>query len=233
MSSSIGAVFGIGLVLGFRHAFEPDHLAAVSTLATRQASLASALRLGAAWALGHSVSVGLAVATLVGLKLRLPARLLPLADVGVGVLLVGLGASVIVRYLRGRWHMHLHRHSNRESHLHLHSHAAEHSSHQHAHGSGDARRSLGFGLLHGLAGSGAILVLLVVAAPTRGAQLAYFAAFGLGTVGGMMLVSAVLATTVRLASQRGERWAAWLHLGSAVASVVVGVVLAVRTVFTL
>src|SRR5439155_20548162 len=121
----------------------------------------------------------------------------------------------------------------RESHLHLHSHAAEHSSHQHAHGSGDARRSLGFGLLHGLAGSGAILVLLVVAAPTRGAQLAYFAAFGLGTVGGMMLVSAVLATTLRRASQRAERWAAWLHLGSAVASVVVGVVLAVRTVFTL
>src|SRR5438445_10136785 len=232
MSPSIGAVFGIGLVLGFRHAFEPDHLAAVSTLATRQGSLASALRLRAAWALGHSVSVGLTVAALVGFGIRLPARLLPLADVGVGVLLVGLGASVILRYLRGRWHMHVHSHSTRESqHLHLHSHAAA-QSHQHAHTAGDARRSLGFGLLHGLAGSGAILVLLVAAAPTRGAQLAYFTAFGLGTVAGMMLVSTLLATTVRVASRRGERWAAWLHLGSAVASVAVGVILAVRTAIT-
>src|SRR5690242_11508848 len=145
MTPTLAAAAGIGLILGFRHAFEPDHLAAVSTLATRQGSLSSALRLGAAWALGHSVSVGLAVA-----------------------LLVGLGGSVIMRYIRGRWHLHVHSHSSSESqHLHLHSHAAGHS-HHHAHAAGDARRSLGFGLLHGLAGSGAILVLLVAAAPTRG-----------------------------------------------------------------
>src|ERR1041384_8703336 len=122
MTPTLAAAAGIGLILGFRHAFEPDHLAAVSTLATRQGSLSSALRLGAAWALGPSVSVGLAVAALVVLGVRLPPRLLPLADVGVAMLLVGLGGSVIMRYIRGRWHLHVPSHSSSESrHLHLRS----------------------------------------------------------------------------------------------------------------
>ena len=81
-------------------------------------------------------------------------------------------------------------------------------------------------MLHGLAGGAAILVLLVAAAPTHAAQLAYFAAFAAGTMIGMLLVSFSLAGVVRLAAGRGARWAAVLHLGSAVASVVVGCVLA-------
>src|SRR5439155_13601730 len=103
------------------------------------------------------------------------------------------------------------------------------TEHAHAHPGGDARRSLGFGLLHGLAGSAAILVLLVAAAPTRTAQFAYFAAFALGTMIGMLLVSFSLAGLVRLASGRGATWATALHLGSAVISVVVGLLLAGKT----
>src|SRR5207253_3035982 len=86
-------------------------------------------------------------------------------------------------------------------HLHLHSHA-QGTLHEHAHPQGDARRSLGFGLLHGLAGSAAILVLLVAAAPTRAAQLAYFLSFAAGTMNGMLAVSVSLASVVRLASPR-------------------------------
>ena len=88
-------------------------------------------------------------------------------------------------------------------------------------------------LLHGLAGSAAILVLLVAAAPTRGAQVAYFCAFAAGTMLGMLLVSFSLAALVRLASERGARWATLLHLGSAVTSVVVGVLLAGRVAVAL
>src|SRR5207253_2217382 len=100
-------------------------------------------------------------------------------------------------------------------HLHLHSHA-QGTLHEHAHPQGDARRSLRFGLLHGLAGSAAILVLLVAAAPTRAAQLAYFLSFAAGTMIGMLAVSVSLASVVRLASTRGARWASVLHVGSAV-----------------
>jgi len=227
MSPSLLALAGLGLLLGFRHAFEPDHLAAVSTLATRQGRLLDACRLGLAWALGHTASVGVVVAVIMLFGLHLPDRLWPAADFLVALLLMGLGGSVLLRYARGRWHLHVHTHRAGAPHLHLHSHAHG-AAHVHQHPRGDARRSLGFGLLHGLAGSAAILVLLVAAAPTRTAQLAYFVAFACGTMIGMLLVSFSLAGLVRLASGQGARWATALHLGSAAASVVVGLVLAGR-----
>ena len=230
MSPNLLALTGLGLLLGFRHAFEPDHLAAVSTLATRQGRLLDACRLGLAWALGHTASVGVVVGAIMLFGLHLPDRLWPAADFLVGLLLVALGGTVIVRYARGRWHLHMHSHNPLGApHLHLHSHAHG-AEHTHGHPRGDARRSLGFGLLHGLAGSGAILVLLVAAAPTRAAQLAYFVAFAVGTMIGMLVVSFSLAGVVRLASRQGARWATVLHVGSAVASVAVGVVLAARVV---
>jgi ABC-type nickel/cobalt efflux system permease component RcnA len=232
LPASLLALAGIGLLLGFRHAFEPDHLAAVSTLATRQGRLLDACRLGVAWALGHTASVGIVVGAIILFGLHLPDRLWPAADFLVALLLIGLGTTVILRYVRGRWHLHVHSHEG-GPHLHLHSHApstgpADHHAHPHARG--DARRSLGFGLLHGLAGSAAILVLLVAAAPTRAAQVAYFAAFAAGTMLGMLAVSLSLAFMVRLAAGRGTRWAMALHVGSAVASVAVGVALAWRSV---
>ena len=226
MSPTLPALAGIGLLLGFRHAFEPDHLAAVSTLATRQGSLLAACRLGLAWAAGHTASLGAVVLVIMVGGLHLPERLWPAADFVVGLLLVGLGGSVLLRYARGRWHLHAHSHDV-GPHLHLHSHSAG-SGHGHAHPPADARRSLGFGLLHGLAGGAAILVLLVAAAPTAAAQLTYFVAFAAGTFVGMVTVSLALAGFVRLASRRGARWATVLHLGSAGASVVVGLFLAAK-----
>jgi ABC-type nickel/cobalt efflux system permease component RcnA len=125
--------------------------------------------------------------------------------------------------------MHLHAHDV-NAHFHLHSHAQD-AGHAHLHASPDAKRSLGFGIAHGLAGSGAIAVLLVAAAPTAGLRLAYFAAFGAGTILGMLSVSLTLGALVRVASKRGTTWATALHLGSAVVSVLAGAVLAQRVVF--
>jgi ABC-type nickel/cobalt efflux system permease component RcnA len=224
MSPSLLTVVGLSLLLGFRHAFEPDHLAAVSTLATRQGRILQASWLGIVWGLGHTASVGAVSLLVIGAGLSLPPRLWPAADFLVGVLLVVLGGAVLWRYARGRWHMHRHVHDG-APHLHLHSHAQE-AGHTHLHPRWDLRRSLGFGLLHGLAGSGAIVVLLVATVPTRAGQLAYLGAFGAGTVIGMLTVSLTLAGLVRLASRRGARWATVLHLASAAVSVVAGAALA-------
>src|SRR5438445_8000432 len=225
MTPSIVAVLAIGGLLGFRHAFEPDHLAAVSTLATRpSARLWSAARLGLVWGLGHTVTVGAVALLIIALGISLPDRFWPAAELLVAALLVLLGSLVIWRYVRGRWHMHVHTHPAAGPHFHLHSHGTD-AAHGHAHAVVDARRSLGFGIAHGLAGSGAIAALLVAAAPDITSRLVYFATFGGGTILGMLLVSLTLGSAVRLATARRARWATILHLASATASVLVGTAL--------
>ena len=230
MSPTISAVAGIGLLLGLRHAFEPDHLAAVSTLATRPAArLWSAARLGLVWGLGHTATVGIVVLFIIVLGVQVPERFWPAAELVVAALLVLLGSVVIWRYVRGRWHLHAHSHAS-GPHLHLHSHSQA-AGHEHAHGTVDARRSLGFGIAHGLAGSGAIAALLVAAVPDTASRIAYFAAFGIGTIIGMLGVSLTLSMVVRAASRQSERWASILHVGAAALSVVAGIVLAQQVIF--
>jgi len=227
------AVLAIGGLLGLRHAFEPDHLAAVSTLATRPGGrrLWSAARLGLIWGLGHTVTVGAVALLVLVLGVQLPARLWPFAELVVAALLILLGTLVIWRYARGRWHMHAHAHPTAAPHFHLHSHA-EDPSHGHSHAIADLRRSLGFGVAHGLAGSGAIAALLVAAVPDAMSRLAYFAAFSAGTIVGMLGVSVTLALLVRVAADRSARWATRLHLGAAIGSVLAGVVLAQQVIFS-
>ena len=227
MTPSIVAVLAIGGLLGLRHAFEPDHLAAVSTLATRPGGrrLWSAGHLGLIWGLGHTVTVGAVVLLIIALGVQLPVGLWPAAELLVAALLILLGTLVIWRYVRGRWHMHAHVHAAAAPHFHLHSHGAD-PSHGHTHAMVDARRSLGFGIAHGLAGSGAIAALLVAAVPDTMSRLVYFAAFSAGTIVGMLGVSLTLSVLVRVAAERSARWATMLHVGAAVMSVVAGVVLA-------
>jgi ABC-type nickel/cobalt efflux system permease component RcnA len=226
MTPSIVAVLAIGGLLGLRHAFEPDHLAAVSTLATRPGGrrLWSAARLGLIWGLGHTVTVGALALLIIVLGVQLPAGFWPAAELLVAGLLILLGAMVIWRYVRGRWHMHAHTHTASSPHLHLHSHATD-PGHGHAHATVDARRSLGFGIAHGLAGSGAIAALLVAAVPDTTSRLVYFAAFSAGTIVGMLGVSLTLSVLMRFAAERGARWATVLHVGAAVGSVAAGVTL--------
>ena len=230
MTPSILAILAVGSLLGLRHSFEPDHLAAVSTLATRPGGrrLWGAARLGLVWGIGHTATVGAVALLVIVLGVRLPAALWPAAELVVAGLLVLLGGVVVWRYARGRWHIHPHSHSSAGGgapHLHLHSHADD-ARHVHTHSIVAARRSLGFGVAHGLAGSGAIAALLVAAAPDGASRLAYFVAFGAGTMIGMLGVSLTLAVLVRLAADRGTKWATVLHLGAAVGSVVAGLVLA-------
>src|SRR6266498_5944787 len=112
MAPSIVAVVAIGGLLGLRHAFEPDHLAADSTLATRPGGrrLWSAARLGLIWGLGHTVTVGAVALLVLVLGVQLPAKLWPTAELVVAALLILLGMMVIWRCIRGRWHMHVHTH---------------------------------------------------------------------------------------------------------------------------
>src|SRR5258705_6826165 len=125
--------------------------------------------------------------------------------------------------------MHAPVHPAAAPHFPLHSPAAD-PSHGHTQAVVDARRSLGFGIAHGLAGSGAIAALLVATVPDTMSGLVYFAAFSAGTIVAMLGVSLTLSLLVRFAAERGARWATMLHVGAAVMSVVAGVVLAQQVI---
>lgn len=209
-------VLGVGFLLGFRHAFEPDHLAAVTTLALRDRGWGYAARLGVAWGVGHTASVALVAVALIVLGVHVPAAFYRTAEMGVAVLLLLLGVSSLVAEAR--------RHRAALGEPHAHAHLA-HAPHSHDGRTRTMARSLWFGIAHGLAGSGAVVVLLVASATTVQRQFGYLAAFGVGTIAGMSLVSLLTGAVSALAAARNLRVAQRIRIGAALASSVVGLML--------
>ncbi|MBK6488784.1 MAG: hypothetical protein IPF98_18490 [Gemmatimonadetes bacterium] len=216
MNAGVLSFVGVGFLLGFRHAFEPDHLAAVTTLAARDRGWSHAAQLGVAWGIGHTASVALVAVALIVLGVHVPEAFYRTAEVGVAALLILLGGSSLLAEAR--------RHRATLGAPHATAHRA-HAAHSHGPRVRSVARSLWFGVAHGLAGSGAVVVLLVAAASTVQAQLGYLAAFGVGTVAGMSTVSLLTGAVSGLAAARNVRAAQHIRVGAALASAVVGVML--------
>ncbi|HEX4936797.1 MAG TPA: hypothetical protein VFV33_26630 [Gemmatimonadaceae bacterium] len=220
MNLGILTFVGVGFLVGFRHAFEPDHLAAVTTLATRERGLGHAARLGVAWGIGHTLSVAFVAVVLIVMGVHVPERFYRVAELAVAALLVALGVSTLLAEAR--------QHRLGLGLPHAHAHAA-HLPHSHAASIRTVSRSLWFGVAHGMAGSGAVIVLLVAAASSTQAQFGYLAAFGLGTVAGMSMVSFLTGAVSGLAATRNDRLARHIRIGAALASSLVGMLLGWRT----
>lgn len=216
MSFGLFAFIGIGFLVGFRHAFEPDHLAAVSLFATRERGFRSAAALGLAWGAGHTASVAAVAIAITAMGIRVPDSFYATFELVVAILLIVIGVSTLVAEAR--------RHRRILGDAHAIAHSA-HAAHVHPERIRNARGAFGFGIAHGLAGSGAVIVLLVAAASSIQAQCAYLLAFGLGTVGGMSVVSLLVSGLAGLAISRSRSWAKTIRLASATASLVVGVML--------
>lgn len=207
----------LGLLIGMRHAVETDHIAAVASLATGSPTLAEAVRQGAAWGLGHTVTLFLFGSLVLLLDAVMPVALAQLLELLVGVMLVGLGIDVLFRVVRRRIHFHTHRHDSGDFHFHAHSHCGEDEHdpehHRHEHPTGFPVRALLVGLMHGMAGSAALILLTLQTVRSPLAGLVYIALFGLGSMIGMALLSVVIAIPLR-ASARGMTW---LHNGLQIA----------------
>jgi ABC-type nickel/cobalt efflux system permease component RcnA len=179
---------GLGSLLGMRHALEPDHLAAVSTLVTGERSGLKAAWLGACWGLGHTLTLLTAGAALVFLRAEMPARASDAFELLVAVMLVGLGLRAIYRAARqgpdGPVYPH---HHGRLVHVH-----PGVPAHMHIGRWTLARRPLLIGAVHGLAGSGALTALVLATLPSTAARLTYMALFGLGSTVGMAALSGML-----------------------------------------
>ena len=173
---------GVAFVLGLRHASDPDHLVAVTSLVAHEDGEArGAARLGAWWGLGHATTLLLIGAPLILLKSELPAWLEHAAEVGVGAVILVLALRVSLKWARGDYRVGSHRHGAESdvgdcAHRHLRRGAG--AAHSHAHSRPRTpRQAFGIGVLHGLAGTGAVVVLLIAALPTQVEALAALAVF--------------------------------------------------------
>jgi len=191
---------GLGSLIGMRHALEPDHLAAVSTLVTHAGDRRKAAWLGAWWGVGHTCSLIAVGAVLVLLRAEMPVRATDVFELGVALMLVALGLRAIYLAARegptGPVHEH---HHGRTVHIHPATRA-----HIHIGAWTLARRPLLVGAVHGLAGSGALTALVLATLPSTAARLAYMLLFGLGSTVGMAALSGALGFPLaRAARYRG------------------------------
>ena len=179
---------GLGSLLGMRHALEPDHLAAMSTLVTTERSATKAAWLGACWGLGHTLALVAIGFVLVVLRAGLPPAASDFFELGVALMLIALGLRAMYLAAREgpsgptRLHHHgrlVHAHPGVPAHVHIGRWTL-------------ARRPLLVGAVHGLAGSGALTALVLTTLPSTAARLAYIALFGLGSTLGMALLSGLL-----------------------------------------
>jgi high-affinity nickel-transport protein len=186
----------LGFLLGIRHAVDPDHVVAVGTIATRHATFRHAATVGALWGLGHTVTIMAVGGSIIVLRIAISPRVGLAMEFAVAMMLIALGLMNVANS----------RHAD----------SAPPS----------AARPLAVGMVHGLAGSAAVALLVLATVTDSFWAFAYLCLFGLGTIVGMILVTAVIAMPASFAVSRVANARRWLTLASGVVSLVFGAILA-------
>ena len=226
-------ILGLGFLLGMQHALEADHIAAVSSIAARRSRVADIVKHGLTWGLGHTLTLFAFAGAAILLGHAIPESVARPIEAAVGIMLIGLGAHVLWRLWRDRVHFHRHGHGDGTVHFHAHSHAGETAAHErtaHVHDHGFRWRTLLVGLMHGMAGSAALLVLAVTQASSPAVGLGYVALFGIGSMIGMGALSTVIAVPLAV-SARSLTWAnRGLQAVVGLVTVAIGLITVVETV---
>lgn len=184
------SILGFGFLLGLKHATEADHLAAVSTIVSERKHLLSSAFVGGLWGLGHTISLFIAGIFVLLLNFEISERTERILEFCVGIMLLLLGLNVLRKILQGgHLHFHTHEHGERaHAHPHIHEHGSVDETETH-HGFKFNPRSIIIGMIHGLAGSAGMMLLYLPTIETTSLKLIYIVIFGIGSIGGMMLMS--------------------------------------------
>jgi ABC-type nickel/cobalt efflux system permease component RcnA len=196
----------LAFALGLRHASDPDHLVAVSTLVadSRERATRAAGVLGAAWGLGHATTLLAFGLPVLLFRSYLPHVVEQSAEAAIGAIIIVLAARLLVRWRRGAYHLHSHRHGDAgEAHVHAHSHARD-DRHRHAHVVRTPRQAFGIGLVHGTAGSAGVAVLLLAAIPSTELACAALVLLVVGCTLSMTLLSAGFGHVMGAAGSRSH-----------------------------
>jgi ABC-type nickel/cobalt efflux system permease component RcnA len=241
--TGLPAIAALGFFLGMRHATDPDHVIAVSTIVTRARGTKNAALIGAVWGLGHTVTILIVGAGIIVLGWVIPARVGLSLELSVGVMLIVLGLMNLTGIL-GRipagpaTHSHAHPHGD---YIHTHPHGHDPEAHPHSADQTPVAwldrhfgrlglyvllRPLIVGVVHGLAGSAAVALLVLATIPSPAWGIAYLLVFGFGTIVGMMLMTALIALPVTYAGQARMAWQRRLRVASGLLSLGFGLFLA-------
>jgi hypothetical protein len=202
------SVLSLGFIIGLRHTLEADHICAIAALTTRTGSVRRAVPIGLLWGFGHTLALGAFGMVAIMMKAEVPENLSSFLELAVGLMLIALGTEVLFRLHRERIHFHTHSHEEGTLHFHAHSHPRASSfdgkdrkyydknvsiSHQHQHPRGLKLRAFLIGIMHGMAGSAVLIVLTMQNLQSVTSGVAYIALFGIGSMLGMVVLSASIA----------------------------------------
>lgn len=242
------AILALGFFLGMRHATDPDHVVAVTTIVTRHRSMRQAAWIGGLWGLGHTLTILAVGSVIIIFSLVIPPRIGLTMELAVGVMLIVLGVlnltgalTAITEALTPRSakvHSHVHTHGD---YVHKHVHTHEPDFHPHPQDQtpmASLDRSLGglglyqlvrplvVGVVHGLAGSAAVALLVLTTIRDTRWAVAYLLIFGIGTIAGMALITTALASSFHFAGKHSPRFSRALATASGVLSLAFGLFIA-------
>ena len=220
--STLGTL-GLGFIIGLRHATEADHLAAVSTIVSERKSVWSSAFVGALWGFGHTISLFIAGVFVLLLNFQISEKTERILEFCVGIMLVLLGLNVIRKLLTGgKFHFHTHEHGERAHvHPHIHTPGTEDAPETH-HGFKFSPRSLFIGMVHGFAGSAALMLAMIPTIESRLVGLLYIIIFGVGSIGGMILMSFLVGLPFHFTSKNFNRFNYVLQSIAGIASIGIG-----------
>lgn len=187
----------ITIYAGLEHAFEADHLLAVNSLVTNRNKIKEAVKDGVYWGIGHTVTIFVVGILMIGFKVTVSQHIFSYLEASVGLMLVFLGIYRMTKIFKKNTHSHTysHSHSNSATHSHTYSHSHLYvvSSHNHINNTKNHKAAFGVGLVHGLAGSGALVVLVLTQMKTATEGLLYILIFGIGSILGMFIASGLFS----------------------------------------
>ena len=228
--SGVWAVLAIGILLGLKHATDADHVVAVATFATEYGNVWRGIWVGASWGLGHTTPLLILGVIIMLVKERLLDRyeaVAPVLEFGVGIMLVFLGAQVFYNLRKGTLHAHAHQHGGQ---AHVHVHTTHREGSEPGNGLHEALRphfrlkSYAIGMVHGLAGSAAVMLVLLPQIEAFWTGLGYLVVFGVGTIASMAVITIILGVPFAFTSQ-ARQWQRVIAGAAGVASLAVGVAL--------
>ena len=227
-------LLGLGLLFGLKHATEVDHVVAVSTIASQQRNVLRSALVGALWGAGHTASLLIVVVIVLCLRIAIPESVSRWLELGVALMIIGLGTAALWRALRNRSDVHVHEHSHEGvSHVHIHFHESEtrhKAERKHSHAvSAVGIKPVLIGMMHGLAGSGALTLLVLTQISSIWMGFLYLVVFGLGSIVGMLLMSGLIGLPFALTSRSLSSLHHRMQVAAAVVSIVFGLWYAYRT----